>query len=250
MSNPGAEALQALINYCNEITGESNTTLSDAVESLVAGYGSGGGTDYLPMFLNDTLIEYSSDEITELPASAFQSKSIQRITLPNITKLSNYAFRYSKLTGIYTDDFPKLAMNGGWGFQGCTDLVFAVLKACNNIQISSFSGCTSLTVLDVGNPTLDGYSLQQSSLNGASALNKIVLRYKNVMQIQNLNAFTGTPFSSNGAGGTIYVPQSLLSAYQENSAWSTVLGYNANNQILSIEGSIYETQYADGTLIA
>ena len=41
MSNPGAEALQALINYSNEITGESNTTLSDAVESLVAGYGGG-----------------------------------------------------------------------------------------------------------------------------------------------------------------------------------------------------------------
>lgn len=45
MSNPGAEALQALINYSNEITGESNTTLSDAVESLVAGYGQGGGAE-------------------------------------------------------------------------------------------------------------------------------------------------------------------------------------------------------------
>lgn len=44
MSNPGAEALQALINYSNEVTGESNTTLSDAVESLVVGYGGGSGS--------------------------------------------------------------------------------------------------------------------------------------------------------------------------------------------------------------
>ena len=44
MSNPGAEALQALINYSNETTGESDTTISDAIESLVAGYGGGGET--------------------------------------------------------------------------------------------------------------------------------------------------------------------------------------------------------------
>lgn len=250
MATPLTDGINALTAYANEVTGASDTTLSDAVESLVAGYGGGGGTDYLPMFLNNTLTEYSSDEITELPTSAFQSKSIQRITLPNITKLPNYAFRYSKLIGIYADDFPNLTVTGGWGFQGCTDLEFVALKSCNNISISSFSGCTSLTVLDIGNPTLNGYSLQQNSLNGDSALNKIILRFNTVMPIQAFNAFTGTPFSSDGTGGTIYVPQSLLSAYQENSAWSTVLGYNANNQILSIERSIYETQYADGTLIA
>lgn len=250
MATPLTDGINALIRYANEVTGESNTNLSDAVESLVAGYGGWVGTDYLLMFLNDSLTEYSSDEITELPTSAFQSKSIQRITLPNVTSLPNYAFRYTKLKGVYANDFPNLTVLGGWGFQGCTDLEFVVLKSCNNIQISSFSNCTNLAILDIGNPTLNGYTLRQSSLNEASALNKIVLRYKNVMPIQNLNAFTGTPFGSNGAGGTIYVQQSLISAYQENSAWSTVLGYNANNQILSIEGSIYETQYADGTLIA
>lgn len=55
MSNPGAEALQALINYSNEITGESNTNLPDAVESLVAGYGQGSGSS-LPEETN--VVEY------------------------------------------------------------------------------------------------------------------------------------------------------------------------------------------------
>ena len=51
---------------------------------------------------------------------------------------------------------------------------------------------------------------------------------------------------SNGSGGTLYVPQALISTYQSATNWSTILGY-ANNQILPIEGSIYENQYADGT---
>ena len=48
--------------------------------------------------------------------------------------------------------------------------------------------------------------------------------------------------------GKLYVPSSLISSYQAATNWSTILGY-ANNQILPIEGSMYETQYADGTPI-
>ena len=65
--------------------------------------------------------------------------------------------------------------------------------------------------------------------------------------LSNVNAFTGA-FASGGTGGTLYVPQALIASYQSATNWSTILGY-ANNQILPIEGSIYETQYADGTPI-
>lgn len=41
MSTPLTDGINALTAYANEVTGESNTTLSDAVESLVAGYGAG-----------------------------------------------------------------------------------------------------------------------------------------------------------------------------------------------------------------
>ena len=41
MSTPLTDAINALTTYANEVTGESNQTLSDAVESLVAGYGGG-----------------------------------------------------------------------------------------------------------------------------------------------------------------------------------------------------------------
>ena len=43
MSQPLTDAINALTTYANTITGASDTTLSDAVESLADGYGGGGG---------------------------------------------------------------------------------------------------------------------------------------------------------------------------------------------------------------
>lgn len=42
MATPLTDAITALTTYANEITGESDTTLSDAVRSLADGYGQGG----------------------------------------------------------------------------------------------------------------------------------------------------------------------------------------------------------------
>lgn len=41
MATPLTDGINALTAYANEVTGESDTTLSDAIESLVAGYGGG-----------------------------------------------------------------------------------------------------------------------------------------------------------------------------------------------------------------
>lgn len=42
MATPLTDSINALTRYANETTGATDTTLSDAVESLVAGYGGGG----------------------------------------------------------------------------------------------------------------------------------------------------------------------------------------------------------------
>lgn len=47
-TTPLTDAINALTQYANETTGASDTTLSDAVGTLVAGYGGGGGGN--PMF--------------------------------------------------------------------------------------------------------------------------------------------------------------------------------------------------------
>lgn len=44
MSTPLTDAINALTTYANSVTGASDTTLSDAVDTLVDGYGGGGGS--------------------------------------------------------------------------------------------------------------------------------------------------------------------------------------------------------------
>lgn len=60
MSTPLTDAIEALTTYANETTGASDTTLSDAVGTLVDGYGQGGGDDFLGQ-LSTYEIEVESD---------------------------------------------------------------------------------------------------------------------------------------------------------------------------------------------
>ena len=46
MAQPLTDAINALTRYANEVTGQSDTTLSDAVRTLCDGYGGGGATPF------------------------------------------------------------------------------------------------------------------------------------------------------------------------------------------------------------
>jgi len=73
----------------------------------------------------------------------------------------------------------------------------------------------------------------------ATHLTDVIIRTGSAATLGNINAFNNTPFASNGTGGTLYCPQSLISQYEQATNWSVILAY-ANNQILPIEGSPYE----------
>lgn len=60
MSTPLTDRINSLTSQANEATGVSDTTLSDAVETLIAGYGQGGGN--APLFS----IEVAENSYTKL----------------------------------------------------------------------------------------------------------------------------------------------------------------------------------------
>lgn len=91
--------------------------------------------------------------------------------------------------------------------------------------------------------------LTASTTQNANALHTIILRSPTLVECANTNNAIGNSFASDGTGGTLYVPSALISTYQSATNWSTILSYT-NNSIQAIEGSIYETQYADGTPIS
>lgn len=147
----------------------------------------------------------------------------------------------SQITSLYLGGLTKL--NGSRQFIECGNLQIAVLpKYTGTSTGSTFNTCAKLTTADLKCNIAANYFANSANFT------TLILRNTSVATLAKTNAFNNTTFKSGGTGGTLYVPQSLISSYQSASIWSTILGYT-NNQILPIEGSIYETQYADGTPI-
>lgn len=151
-------------------------------------------------------------------------KNIVTIYAPNMTDLRESAFNQ---VGVVTAVFPKLKEIGNYGIVS-----------------------TNMVALDIYGGNASTVGISTYGLVGNTNLKTIVIRATSgVMKLYHAtNSLKNTPFASGNAGGTLYVPQALIADYQAATNWSTILGY-ANNQILPIEGSIYETQYVDGTPI-
>ena len=239
----------------------------DAIDDIETG----GGTDYLAQATNNTLTSYSSDAVTAVRASAFSGvTALQRISLPNATMINASAF--ANCTNLSSVEIPSVTNILPNAFNNCSALTSIDLKSVTLIGSSGFA-FSALTVLCAPNAkvrtqvsrnnihltTVDilaGAANDAGTTMGISAytfqsntaLTTLILRSTDFCKLDNISAFTDTPFASGGSGGTLYVSSALVSQYTQATNWSTILGYT-NNQILPIEGSIYETQYADGTPI-
>ena len=287
-NTPLTDAINALTQYANETTGASDTTLSDAVGTLVAGYGGGGGTNREAEILSGSLSgAYENTTATSLKLSVLQDcTQLTSVSLPAVTTAGNSVFRNdNRLTTI---NLPELVSIGTYCFNNCSQLNNVYLPKLGVINNNSFENCTGLTSASFPNATrvndsglrncrfsaivlpkvtyISTYGLGNNAnltavdfgaltqTNGGScflndtSLTVVVIRTNAVATLTNINHFNGTPFASGGSGGTLYVPQAQISGYQSANNWSTILGY-ANNQIKAIEGSQYENYYADGTVI-
>lgn len=240
MTQPLTDAINALTRYANETTGQSDTTLSDAVRTLCDGYGGGGGD--IVGFIEGTMTVFESDEVTVVRHSGFANyTNLTEISLPNCKSLGVNAFHScTNLTKLFLPKVENLSVNNAFFGVTCP-LVLPSLKGTTYNRLTGYKG----SVIDFG---LGSYTIGGYSFNNCSNLKRLILRQQSLPTLDNVNGFVNTPFASNGTGGTLYVPQALISSYQSATNWSTILGY-ANNQILPIEGSIYENYYADGTPI-
>lgn len=287
MSKPLTDAITALTTYANTVTGASDETLSEAVATLANGYGGGGGND--DALLEGTLSgAYVNDSVTKLKASVFQDQpNLTSVSLPSVTNIGNSVFR--TLGNLTSVNLPNVTSIGQYCFYGDSKLNNVSLLKLVTVGANAFENCTSLTVLKLPVATSMGHSALKNCrfsvivlpkmtspntqavcnnanlttvdfgpinnigggnifMNDTSLATLIIRKTGTVPTLGNINAFSNTPFADGGTGGTLYVPQSLISSYQSATNWSTILGY-ANNSIQAIEGSIYETQYADGTPI-
>lgn len=174
---------------------------------------------------------------------------ITKLETPNLVTATDNCF--GNMTGISSLYLPSMESFTGRPFANITaPAVFPALTALESRRLEGWKG----SKLDIGSSFT--YGFKSSSLYGCPNVNVVILRQASVVALQNANAFNSTKFASGGTGGTIYIPEALYDHlgdgssddYKANTYWATLDGYGTVTWA-KIEGSIYETHYADGTPI-
>ena len=260
------QKIQGLIDSANAATGAADTTMSAAVASLIAGFGTGGvSSDLFTAINNDTLTDFTINKDTpSVRAYMFYgSKTLKTADLSELSdRVNDYAFNYCKsletvifpagrsgnwlggrafaecsaLKEVYINSDLETANTANYTFYNCTNLErFIAPRAIFNNPTRTFSGCSSLSIVDIL-----GGSVAVGTFEKCAMLNTLVLRNTGtVVTLTNINAFNNTPFASGGTGGTVYVPYALIETYKAATNWVTLYEAGTCN-FVAIEGSEYE----------
>ena len=218
---------------------------------------SSGGSDKENEIVARSIVEYSNHEITEVGAYAFRScSSLETVDLPNVTMVGkssfyentllrqinmpllenagDYAFYYGRaLESVY---FPRLTHAGAYCFTGCWGIQSVNFPMLSNIPPRFLRECSQLTIADFG---LAG-EIGEFAFYYCESLTTLILRSESVCSLYAATVFNGTPFYKEGAGGKVYVPNDLISEYQEADEWNTLWSEYGTCEFCPIEGSIYE----------
>ena len=211
MATPLTDSINALTAYANEVTGESNQTLSDAVESLVAGYGGGSSPTTKAVINSDTkFISFSNSArwYAGTTAKLFDNLTNLEVLYFDSVKNINSSYFFSYLKRLKAGVFPEV-----------TNIV--------NLAFYDFgSNVTGGSVLDFHQViTAAGSPFKTDTLT-------LVLRGNTKSSINIIKGTWGHPSQAK-----FYVPQSLVSEYVAD---SNIVAYGEEN-ILPIEGSQYES---------
>lgn len=247
MSATGTKTLLTAGKYCDD----------DITVDYVSP-GGGGDQSVEAAIISGTLTgAYSNDLVTSVKTQGLANNAgLTSINLQNCTAAGDSAFRNcSQVTHIYLPSYTG-ASGTNYVFGGMTSLQVIALPSITGAQKLplAFQNDTALTTVDLGS-TLE--SITNQSFSGCSNFDTLILRRSTgITAINNTNVFNGTKFASGGAGGTVYIPEALYNHLGDNTSldykaatnWST---YDAYGTITwaKIEGSYYETHYADGTAI-
>lgn len=192
--------LQAIIAAANTATGETDTTLTDAVQRLVDGYG-------LPE------VYYSPQ--SGLPY--YEDMYLADRDVKNPQSVSN-AYQYANnMKRLYCG---KNFAAGSNAFNGCQNLKEAVLNCfCGS---EHFWKCSSLEKVVV----LDGCVFYTYTFDECFNLMTVIIPENGVHDLPVNNIFVATTqFTTPDGSGRIYVPRNQISAYESATNWSAYAGH-------------------------
>lgn len=237
----------------------------------IAAIQTGGGEDHT---VEDALLTrsfsgtYENSRITSLGGNALRGiRYLTSVSFPNVTTIGDYAMQYAY--ELVACSFPKATSIGSYGFSE-SKVVTVSLPLVTQIKGNAFTACKQtktlcfpiLTTATGSSQFNDMWLLEKADMGnlanivsnafyGARVIQALILRKSDaICTLANSNAFNSSKFTGYGGSysGHIYVPSALLATYQTATNWATLYG-NYNDLFAPIEGSIYETEYADGTPI-
>ena len=234
-----------------------------------------GGASHEDELLNGTLSgAYENANVTSVRSYTFNGfTGLTSVSLPNITATATSMF--NGCTSLASVSLPKVtSISGTDVFKNASALNSLYLPKVTSCAANSFRDCkvkilvfpavassgtnfvnqnTTVKTVDFGTSyaTMGDYTF-----NGSTAVDTLILRRTSRVALSNVRALASTKFKSGGTGGTIYIPKALYdhlgdgssSDYKALTNWATVDGYGTITWA-KIEGSAYETAYADGTPI-
>lgn len=216
-----------------------------------------GSDELLNAVVNKTVVDLTSDAITGVAASMFNATpSLVTVDLKNALNIGNNGF--SNCANLTSVSLPNAETLGTYTFNGSHALtnltlpnVTSASQGCcqnmRNLQMVNFpklievptnfcQDCANIELADFGAATM----LRQQAFWACSKFKTLIIRTNQVCTLEHVYALNYyTPFMSGKAGGTLYVPQDLISSYQSAANWADILAVSTN-QILPIEGSPYE----------
>lgn len=213
---------------------EKGTGFADAVSAIQTGSGS-GDTSGEEILLTGNATEYSNAKATNLRAYALAHwKTLEKVSFPSVITV-NGAYAMIGCTALKEVYMPKLETAEDGLFQDCTGLERVMLESLVQANIRFTYNCKSIKEIILPAVTM----IERGAFNGCTSLQTVVLKSNTVCSLENVSAFTSTPFASGGTGGTVYVPSALIESYQTATNWSTL--YAAGTcDFVAIEGSEYE----------
>lgn len=157
-----AGGITALTEYSNEITGEQDETLSDAVRTLANGYGGGGGDEnnlvnyvgrYSSLFNNKAIpenVDIHAKYANDFDSMIREAKGIKNLKLAADVPATNFLTFAYNCTGIETVDFSGIIngtnVNHNGTFWRCSSLKTIIgldLSNASNVT-NMFAGCFAL----------------------------------------------------------------------------------------------------------
>lgn len=264
-----------MTNY-NSILQNNNTSLEEVLETINNLPEDGNdSTAVLDAFIEGAT-EITSNATIVAKAVFHSNRTLQKINLPFATEITQDAFNYCQaLTEVYAPEvltigswafygntalqkveIPKATRLTNGTFLQCKNLSF--LSCDNMLDMSTqtlsntaltefyapkitylgdavFASNPSLQYIEVGPLTTRNY-VYRNTFKNCPSLTTLVIRATGLINLENVNAFEGTPIAS--GTGYIYIPSALIPNFQTATNWSTFANQFRALEDYTVDGTV------------